>query len=170
MGGLRLDTRDGWVSGGGRGPAIVPGNPAGSLLIQAINYKDPELAMPPEGTLPLEEIELLEQWVGLGAPDPRIDASGATPARESIDLEEGRTFWSFQPLAQPALPAVRDRDWIRSPLDRFVLARLEEKGLKTVGPARPAHLDSPGHPGSDRSAAVPGGSRGLPGGLLTPGP
>ena len=135
MGGLRLDTKDGWVSGGGRGPAIVPGNPAGSLLIQAINYKDPELAMPPEGTLPLEEIELLEQWVGLGAPDPRIDASGATPARESIDLEEGRTFWSFQPLAQPALPAVRDRDWIRSPLDRFVLARLEEKGLKTVGAA-----------------------------------
>ena len=67
MGGLRLDTREGWVSGGSRGPAIVPGNPAGSLLIQAINYKDPELAMPPEGTLPLEEIELLEQWVGVNS-------------------------------------------------------------------------------------------------------
>ena len=135
MGELRLDTREGWVSGGSRGPAIVPGNPSRSLLIQAVNYKDPKLSMPPEGTLPLEEIELLEQWVAVGAPDPRSDASGAAPVQDSIDLEEGRKFWSFRPLAQPALPAVRDRDWVRSPLDRFVLARLEEKGLKTAGPA-----------------------------------
>ncbi|MCY3756411.1 MAG: DUF1549 domain-containing protein, partial [Acidobacteria bacterium] len=135
MGGLRLDTREGWAIGGSRGPAIVPGNPAGSLLIQAVNYQDPNLSMPPEGTLPPEEIELLEQWVGVGAPDPRSDASGATPVQDSIDLEEGRKFWSFQPLAQPALPAVEDQGWIRSSLDRFVLARLEEKGLESVGPA-----------------------------------
>ena len=135
MGGLRLDTREGWVTGGSRGPAIVPGNPAASLLIQAVNYQDPELSMPPEGTLQPEEIELLEQWVGVGAPDPRSDASGAAPVQDSIDLDEGRKFWSFQPLARPALPAVEDDGWIRSSLDRFVLARLEEKGLKTVGPA-----------------------------------
>ena len=135
MGGLRLDTREGWVTGGSRGPAIVPGNPAASLLIQAVNYQDPELSMPPEGTLPPEEIELLEQWVGVGAPDPRSDASGAAPVQDAVDLEEGRKFWSFQPLAQPVLPAVENDGWIRSSLDRFVLARLEEKGLETAGPA-----------------------------------
>ncbi len=135
MGGLRLDTKDGWMTGGSRGAAIVPGQPAQSLLIQAINYKDPELAMPPQGTLPLEEIELLEQWVGLGAPDPRTDGEGARPVKTSIDLEEGRKFWSFRPLAQTALPSVRNKEWLRSPLDHFVLARLEKKGLKPVRPA-----------------------------------
>ena len=135
MGGLRLDTRKGWAKGGSRGPAIVPGNPAGSLLIQVVNYKNPELSMPPEGTLPLEEIELLEQWVGLGAPDPRTNSSKTTSSLDSIDLEKGRKFWSFQPLYQPELPSVRDQGWVRSPLDRFILAQLEEQGLKTVGPA-----------------------------------
>ena len=135
MGGLRLDTRDGWMTGGSRGTAIFPGRPAQSLLIQAINYKNPELAMPPQGTLPLEEIELLEQWVGLGAPDPRTGDDAARSAEASIDLEEGRRFWSFQPLAQTPLPPVRNKDWIRSPLDHFILARLEEKGLQSAGPA-----------------------------------
>ena len=74
--------------------------------------------------------------MGLGAPDPRIDASGATPARESIDLEEGpHISGPFNPWLNRRCPPCGDRDWIRSPLDRFVLARLEEKGLKTVGPA-----------------------------------
>ena len=135
MGGLRLDTKEGWLAGGSRGPAIIPGQPGQSLLIKAINYKDPNLTMPPQGILPLEEIALLEQWVGLGAPDPRTREEAEVPRTSSLDLEEGRKFWSFQPLAPSVLPPVKDRDWIRSPLDYFILARLENEHLTPVAPA-----------------------------------
>ena len=134
MGGLHLDTREGWIEGGNRGTAIVPGEPSKSLLIEAITYQDPDLSMPPQGALPPEEIELLEQWVGLGAPDPRTDRQ-ARAEEDSIDLEKGRQFWSFRPISQPRLPAVRKRGWVRSPIDHFILARLEAKGLEPVDPA-----------------------------------
>ncbi len=135
MGDLRLDTREGWVAGGSRGTAILPGKPSESLLIQAISYQHPDLSMPPQGPLSPEEIELLEQWVGLGAPDPRTEGLSQTGEKESIDLEEGRQFWSFQPISQPQLPSVQNSGWVRSPIDRFILARLEAEGLEPVGPA-----------------------------------
>jgi len=132
MGGLRLDTKEGWMTGGSHGAVIVPGQPAKSRLIKAIKYKDPDLAMPPQGTLPIEEIALLEQWVGLGAPDPRTSQDEAKTTKTSIDLENGRRFWSFQPMVSTPLPAVRNKAWIRSPLDYFILSRLEIKNLKPV--------------------------------------
>ena len=135
MGGLQLDSRKGWMAGGSRGSAIVPGQPEKSLLIQAIRYQDPELAMPPQGILSPQEIEALEQWVLLGAPDPRAEPSGGTPKVTTVNLEEGRRFWSFQPLDTRPLPEVKNSTWISSPLDYFVLSRLEEKGMKPVRPA-----------------------------------
>ena len=135
MGGLQLDSRKGWMTGGSRGSAIVPGQPEQSLLIQAIRYQDPELAMPPQGILSPQEIEALEQWVLLGAPDPRAEPSGGTPKVTIVNLEKGRRFWSFQPLDTRPLPAVKDSSWISSPLDYFVLSRLEEKEMKPVRPA-----------------------------------
>lgn len=132
MGGLKLDTKEGWMTGGSHGAVIVPGQPAKSLLIKAIKYKDPDLAMPPQGTLPIEEIALLEQWVGLGAPDPRTGQDEVKTTKTSIDLENGRRFWSFQPMVQTPLPEVRNKAWIRSPLDYFILSRLEIKDLKPV--------------------------------------
>src|SRR5207253_2422167 len=70
-GGLRLDTREGWVKGGDTGTAIVPGEPDKSLLIEAIRYGNQDLQMPPKKKLADEERAILEQWVKLGAPDPR---------------------------------------------------------------------------------------------------
>src|SRR5579871_6572491 len=70
-GGLRLDTRDGWAKGGDNGPAVVPGDVEKSLLISAVRYKDKDLQMPEKRKLPDEEIAILEQWVKMGAPDPR---------------------------------------------------------------------------------------------------
>jgi hypothetical protein len=70
-GGLRLDTREGWMHGGDGGPAIVPGDLDKSLLITAVRYKDRDLQMPEKRKLPDEEIAILEQWVKMGAPDPR---------------------------------------------------------------------------------------------------
>jgi hypothetical protein len=85
--------------------------------------------MPPKGKLPEREIALLTQWVAMGAPDPRTGEAGPI-AKAGIDVEKGRGFWSFRPPVDPPLPAVRDEDWARTPLDRFILAALEAKGLR----------------------------------------
>lgn len=84
-GGLRLDTRDGWVKGGDNGPAIVPGDPEKSLLISAVRYKDKDLQMPEKRKMPDEEIAIFEQWVKMGAPDPRTGQRSRGPE------EAGRT-------------------------------------------------------------------------------
>ena len=123
-GGLVLDSRSGWESGGSEGAAIVPGKPDESLLISAVRYESYE--MPPEEKLATNEIALLEKWVALGAPDPR---EAITP---QLDPEK---LWALQPLAKPAVPNVGDSSWPRDDIDSFILSRLESQGLT---PARDA--------------------------------
>jgi hypothetical protein len=105
-GGLALDSRSGWEHGGDNGPAIAPGDLEKSLLIKAVRYTDSDLQMPTKGKLPAEEIAILEQWVKQRAADPRVAA--AAGKKRVIDVEEGRKFWAFQPVADPALPSVKD--------------------------------------------------------------
>jgi hypothetical protein len=138
-GSLLLDSREGWRKGGDTGPSIEPGNAEESLLIQAIRYDDPVLRMPPKGKLADAEIALLTEWVKRGAPDPRDEAPAAHAPASSrvINLEEERKHWAYQPLAKVSPPAVRDESWCRTDIDRFILAKLEEKGLTpTREPAR----------------------------------
>src|SRR5579863_8524489 len=82
-GGLRVDTRDGLRKGGDSGPAIVPGDPAASLLVKAVSYQDPDLKMPPNGKLSDNEIADLAEWVKMGAPDPRDDDEPPAPAKKT---------------------------------------------------------------------------------------
>jgi hypothetical protein len=124
-GNLRLDSRSGWTKGGGRGPAAVPGDAERSLLISAVRGTDPELKMPPDEKLTPQEIAALEKWLADGAPDPRDTPLGAT--QEKADP---KTFWSFQPIRDPSPPAISRGEWIMTPADAFVLAKLDEKGLK----------------------------------------
>ena len=126
--GLLLDSRKGWVVGGSRGPAIVPGDPAASLVVKAVRYSDPDLRMPPKGKLSDVEVGILERWIANGAADPR-DGSLATG---SPTVAGGHDFWSFQPLAEVRLPAVDDTTWPRTDVDAFLLARLEAEGLQPV--------------------------------------
>ncbi len=130
-GGLRLDSRPGWQAGGDSGPVIEPGDPEASLLVQAILYEDDLVQMPPKGKLPEAEIEALTEWVRRGAPDPRAEVpQAAAKAGRTIDLEEERQRWAFQPLAVVPPPSVSEESWCRSPVDRFILARLEAEGLE----------------------------------------
>ena len=154
-GGLNLDSRAGWQEGGDNGAAIIPGDLAKSLVIKAVRYLDEDFAMPPKGRLPAEEVAILEEWVRRGAPDPRTgDATKAAKPKRSINLEEGRKFWAFQPVANPAAPAVKDTAWSKDPLDRFLLEKIEAKGLKPAGDAdrhtwiRRVSLDLTGLPAS----------------------
>jgi mono/diheme cytochrome c family protein len=125
-GGLLLDTREGVLKGGESGPALVVGDPEKSLLIKAVRYADPELQMPPKGKkLSDAQIEDLVAWVKMGAPDPRV----ATAAQKS-GADSGKKHWAWQPVKKPAVPEVKDAAWAKTPIDNFILARLEEKELK----------------------------------------
>ncbi|WP_438481466.1 DUF1553 domain-containing protein [Oleiharenicola lentus] len=134
---LVLDTRDGLLKGGVSGPAIVAGNPDESILIQAIRYTDADLRMPPEehgGKLSDQQIADLTEWVRRGAPDPRVPAIAANkPTGDAAPAHsyggDGRDHWSFQPVKNPAVPSVKDSGWGQSPIDNFVLAKLENQNL-----------------------------------------
>jgi hypothetical protein len=126
MAGLELDWKGGWEKGGADGPAIVPGNPDKSLLIQAIRYTDGNLQMPPSGKLPSEAVDDLVKWVRMGAPDPRT----TRPAADAVTYGgNGKKHWAFQPVAKQIPPAVKNASWVKNDIDRFVLARLESNGM-----------------------------------------
>jgi hypothetical protein len=136
-GGLLLDNRERTLQGGDTGPAVVPGDAARSLLLKAIRYHDEDLQMPPENQLPQEVVRDFETWISSGAADPRDGKALAAP---TIDIEEGRKHWAFQPITNPPIPAVKDTQWPRTDIDRFVLAALESKGIKPVADAEPEAL------------------------------
>ena len=129
-GDLRLDSRAAILAGGSTGPAIVPGKAGESLLVDAINYGD-LYQMPPKSKLPASEIAVLTRWIDMGAPWPGDDRpkSAAKVDAGSFDLEARAKHWSFRPIRAPEPPEVRDRAWPKDPIDRFILAALEAKGL-----------------------------------------
>src|SRR5262249_10938675 len=124
-GGLLLDSREGWSKGGESGPALIPGQPDQSLLVRAVRYGE-ELKMPPAGKLADRDIEQLVRWVRQGAPDPR---TGPTAGDRAPQRADGQRHWAFQPLHVVPPPPVVEAGWGRTPVDRFVLAKLHEKGL-----------------------------------------
>jgi hypothetical protein len=127
-GGLSLDTGAGLLKGGDSGPAIVPGKPGESLLVEALNYDSFE--MPPKGKLKPDVIADFKKWIEMGAPDPRSgEAVPVESAKKEIDFGEAGKHWSFQPPRQSPLPKVKDGDWIKRPLDAFVLKRIEDANL-----------------------------------------
>jgi hypothetical protein len=136
QGGLLLDSIEAMLKGGASGqPAVVPGDPEKSLLIKAIRHTDAKLQMPMGGKLPDPVIKDFESWVKMGAPAPRGSAPTAAPNYPSYNFDEARKFWSFQPLKDYQPPKVKNAAWVKSPIDRFILAKLEEKGLKPVADA-----------------------------------
>ncbi len=128
-GGLRLDTREGWTKGGDTGPAIVPGEPDKSLLIEAVRYTNIDLQMPEKRKLPAAEIAILEQWVKMGVPDPRTGGDVAKK-QTGLTIEEGKKFWAYIAPKKTAPPAVKDTAWPRTDIDRFILAKAEAAGVK----------------------------------------
>ena len=123
-GGLALDSRSGWAKGGTRGPAIVPGKPATSLLIKAVRRGDPKLRMPPDERLSEAKIKLLIEWIKRGATDPR------KPQRVSRPKGDPTNWWSLLPLKRPAVPSLATRGkFALNPIDAFVRRRLSQAAL-----------------------------------------
>ncbi len=132
---LRLDSKAGWMKGGERGAAIHPGDPSNSLLLQAVKHVDPDLRMPEE-KLSKAEITALEDWIRDGAVDPR----DRPEASSKHVVSDPRTFWSFQPIREFTPPTVSDPAWIRTPVDAFILAGLDLRGLEPTPRADPRTL------------------------------
>ena len=133
-GGLALDTREGWKTGGDSGSPIVSGKPDESLLIRAVKYVADGPQMPPKekgGKLSEAQIADLVEWVRRGAPDPRV----ATARLGGLTVEEARRWWAFQPLKQVEPPTVKDSAWPSNDLDRFILAQQEARGLSHLATA-----------------------------------
>jgi hypothetical protein len=129
-GGLLLDTREGIRRGGESGKAVVPNNLDDSVILEAIRYEGAE--MPPDEQLPKDVLAKFEQWVRMGAPDPRDGKSA--PIRRTIDFEKSREFWSFRPIQVPKVPAANNA-WAKSEIDQFITARIKDKGLSVVSDA-----------------------------------
>ena len=125
QGGLRLDSREALLRGGVSGAAIVAGKPAESLLIESVRYEHEKIKMPPTGRLPEEAIADLTKWIADGAGW----SEDLSPAEHYEISEEHRSFWSFQPVQRPPVPEAPDPRWGRNPVDRFIAARLADKGL-----------------------------------------
>jgi hypothetical protein len=128
QGGLRVDHRAGLIQGGDSGPSIDLKEPKESSLIKALRYEDVE--MPPKGKLSDSIIADFETWIAMGVPDPRV--ADELPTARTIDLEEGRNFWAFQPIANPEAPAVNDPSWPLDAIDQFIRAKQEAAGIKPV--------------------------------------
>lgn len=144
-GGLRVDFRDGLLKGGDSGPAILPGNADRSLLVQSLRHTKSDLAMPKDGAkFDKATIDDFVKWVNLGAPDPRdhppTAAEVASASSWEAVREQRKQWWSFQPVKNPPIPATSDPPWSDHPVDRFLRARLEEKGLSPAATTDPATL------------------------------
>ncbi|MFO0950538.1 MAG: DUF1549 domain-containing protein [Isosphaeraceae bacterium] len=140
-GGLRVDDRNGLLQGGNSGPAVVPGRPEESLLIQAVRHGEDVPAMPPRKKLADAEIADLARWIEQGAAWPEVPGASSLAKKPNARYEALRkNHWAWQPLKDPAPPAVQNASWPRTDVDRFVLAALEAKGLKPVGDADRATL------------------------------
>ncbi len=125
--GLRLDSRSGWERGGERGPAIVPGDPASSLLMRVIAYQDEDLKMPPEdagGQLTQAQQQDLATWIRQGAHDPRVGEKVVTNIEAAA-----RDHWAFQPVAPPKI------DGNDHPIDLLIQQKLQQRGFTTTEPA-----------------------------------
>ncbi len=136
-GGLALDSREAIRKGGESGPVLEGSDPDKSKLIEAVRYSNQDLQMPPKGAMPASEVKVLEQWVKMGAPDPReaLASAPSTKGPRVIDINEGRKHWAFTPLSSPSVPEVKGLSGaVKNPIDKFVLTRLQQDGLTLSAP------------------------------------
>jgi hypothetical protein len=141
-GGLTLDLAASTLKGGDTGPGIVPGNLEKSLIYTAVTYADKDMQMPPSssgGKLDAQQIADIATWIKMGAPDPRKDAAKAKKLSGLND--SARNHWAYQPIkARIKVPLNKNQIWCRTPIDAFILQKLEAKGMFPSPDARPETL------------------------------
>lgn len=139
---FRITSRAGLLHGGHYGPAYNADDPAASVLLEMVSYKDADHQMPPKGKLGDEELAILAHWMEMGAPyDPALEIKGATTERRGFTVkDEDRAWWAYRPVSDPTVPGVEDAEWKANGIDAFVRAQLAHEGLTPNPPADPAAL------------------------------
>ena len=136
QGELYADSKQGLLRGGKSGvPAVVPGKPDESLLIKAIKGEHKDLKMPPGKPLSPEQVQAFVEWIAMGAPDPRTGSTAVVVEKAAYDWAAEKKHWAYQPVKDPALPSVKEPEWNHTAVDRFIKAKLDEKGLHPIAPA-----------------------------------
>ena len=135
---FRVTSRKGLLEGGDIGPAINLNEPEKSLLLEMISYKDGDHEMPPKDKLPQDQIDILTQWVKMGAPfNPKHEIAGeAEQVQPNTQVNDRtRAYWAYQSIKRPAVPKVTDKAWSANAIDAFVHERLTRAKLSPNGPA-----------------------------------
>ena len=131
--GLYLDSAEGLINGGDSGRAVVPGNPNMSEIYKAILYKDEDMAMPPKGKLPEQQIKDFENWITMGAPWPGSNLNELlvkNTSEEPYDWDKfRREHWAFKPVSNSAIPILKNNKDINNPIDNFINDKLYKEGL-----------------------------------------
>ena len=132
MSGLRLDSREAALKGGDSGkPAIIPGNAATSQIILRVSSEEASRRMPPVGeSLIIEDVARLRQWIDQGAEWPAADARTGFGSASAVAVLKDHPHWAFRRLHSVNPPVVKGAAWVKTPVDRFILAALEAKGLR----------------------------------------
>ena len=128
-GGLQLMSREQILEGGNYGPAVSLENPADSFLLEMVGYGQETAQMPPDGRLDDASLEILAKWINIGLPYPVQDNDIQPDTKTATD------YWAYRPLKRPQVPPVQASDWIRNPIDAFILAKLEAHGVTPAAPA-----------------------------------
>ena len=162
--GLYLDSHKGLIKGGDSGSVISPGKPDQSRIIEAVLYRNEDMAMPPKGKLPEDKIALIREWVQMGAPWPESDNEvvAVTPDNnEPYDWDKFRNeHWAFKKIQNPSPPQIENDAWPKNPIDNFIFSRLKQNQLAPNEPAplrnliRRAYLDLIGIPPSPEQVKV----------------
>ncbi len=141
-GDFRLTSRAGLLHGGHYGPAYNADDPAASVLLEMVSYKDADHQMPPKGKLSDDDLATLAHWMEMGAPyDPALEVQGETTERRGFTVkDEDRQWWAYRLVAKPDPPLVVDTAWNANGIDAFVRAQLEREGLTPNPPAAPEAL------------------------------
>lgn len=127
---LLLDSKAGWLKGGDSGKAvIIPGKPKESLLVKMINHLPDFEEMPTKYKMKASEIQAIEKWITMGAPDPRSKEISAKFKKKEFDLQQRKKWWAFQNISSPTTPIVKNNSWPRNDIDKFILAKLEAENL-----------------------------------------
>lgn len=141
-GDFRLTSREGLLQGGHYGSAYDAEDPAGSVLLEMISYKDADHQMPPKGKLSDEARVILANWIEMGAPyDPELEIKGTATERRGFTVtDEDRAWWAYRPVSAAAPPTVADAAWQENGIDAFVREQLDREGLSPNPPATPQVL------------------------------
>ena len=131
---LRLDRRSDAFKGGDNGKVFVPGHPGESRLLEVLKHDENDLQMPPKEKLSEEKIRTIANWIQQGAPWP-VDLEA-----ESEQKIRPEDHWAFQPFQKVRIPSVGNQNWVKNPIDAFILSRLEQKNLTPSEPAKPYEL------------------------------